>query len=116
MDRALEQHAKLNGNWSPETVHDLRVALRRCILIADLIRGLDPAAGGEPMRKAGRRLFRQLGTLRAAQVLAEWVQKLGSPDEVSTAALIEKLKAKYGQDRVASERGAREVDRKQWRW
>ncbi len=37
MDRVLEQHSKLNGNWSPETVHDLRVALRRCILIADLM-------------------------------------------------------------------------------
>ena len=115
MDRVLEQHSKLNGNWSPETVHDLRVALRRCILIADLMRSLDPAAGWKPMRKAGRRLFRQLGTLRDTQVLAEWVQKLGSPDEVSTAALIEKLKAKYGQDRVAAERAAREFDRKQWR-
>jgi CHAD domain-containing protein len=115
MDRVLEQHSKLNGSWAPEPVHDLRVALRRCILIADLMRGLDPAAGWKPMRKAGRRLFRQLGTLRDTQVLAEWAQKLGPPEEASTAALIEKLNAKYGQDRVAAQGAAREFDRKQWR-
>jgi CHAD domain-containing protein len=115
MDRVHEQHSKLNGDWSPETVHDLRVALRRCILIADLMRGLDPAAGWKPMRKAGRRLFRQLGTLRDTQVLAEWAQKLGSPEEASTATLIEKLKVKYGQDRVSAQGAAREFDRKQWR-
>src|SRR5437879_13860430 len=115
MDRSREQHSKVNGTWSPGTVHDLRVALRLCILIADLMRNLDPAAGWKPMRKAGRRLFRQLGTLRDTQVLAEWVQKLGSPDESSTAALIEKLKTKYGQDRVAAQGAARAFDRKQWR-
>jgi CHAD domain-containing protein len=115
MDRVLEQHSKLEGNWSTETVHDLRVALRRCVLIADLMRGLDPAAGCKPMRKAGRRLFRQLGTLRDTQVLGEWAQKLGSPDEASTAALIEKLKVKYAQDRIAAQGAAREFDRKQWR-
>src|SRR5882762_1464975 len=113
MDRVLEQHSKLNGNWSPETVHDLRVALRRCILIADLMRNLDPADGWKPMRKAGRRLFGQLGTLRNTQVLAERVQKLGSLDVVSSAALIEKLKAKYGQDRVSAQRASREFDKKQ---
>src|SRR6267378_8107660 len=115
MDRALEQHSKLNGNWSPETVHDLRVALRRCILIADLMRSLDPAAGWKPMRKAGRRLFRQLGALRDTQVLAEWVEKLGVAGEASTVVLLEGLKAKYEQDRAAAHDTAREFDRKQWR-
>src|ERR1700687_2817985 len=115
MDRVLEEHSKLNGNWAPESVHDLRVALRRCILIADVMRDLDPGAGWKPMRKAARRLFRQLGTLRDTQVLAEWVQKLGPPDEASTVGLLEELKAKYEQDRVAAQGAAKEFDRKQWR-
>ncbi len=115
MDRVLEEHSKLNGNWPPEPVHDLRVALRRCILIADLMRNLDAGADWRSMRKAGRRLFRQLGALRDAQVLAEWVQRLGPPGEASTVGLLEGLKAKYEHDRALAQDAARKFDRKQWR-
>jgi CHAD domain-containing protein len=115
MDRVLEQHSKLNEDWSPEPVHDLRVALRRCILIADVMRNLDPGASWKPVRKAGRRLFRQLGTSRDTQVLAEWVQKLGSPEDASTLALLEELKGKHEQNRAESQKAAKEFDRKQWR-
>ncbi len=115
MDRVLEEHSKLNGNWAPEPVHDLRVALRRCILIADLMKDPDPGADWKPMRKAARRPFRQLGALRDAQVLMEWVQKLGPQDEASTATLLEGLKAKYEQDRAAAQDAAKKFDRKQWR-
>src|SRR5260370_8590610 len=79
------------------------------------MRDLDPGASWKLMRKAGRRLFRQLGTLRDTQVLTEWVQKLGSPDDASTAALLEELKAQYEQNRVAAQKSAKEFDRKQWR-
>jgi CHAD domain-containing protein len=115
MDRVLEEHSKLDGNWQPEPVHDLRVALRRCILIADLMRNLDPGADWRSVRKAGRRLFRQLGALRDAQVLAEWVRKLGPPGEASTAGLLGELKAKYEHDRASAQDAARKFDRKQWR-
>src|ERR1700737_3829153 len=115
MDRVLEEHSKLNENWALESVHDLRVALRRCTLIADVMRDLDPAAAWKPMRKAARRLFRQLGTLRDTQVLAEWVRKLGTPDESSTVALLEELRAKYEQDAIVAQSAAKEFDRKQWR-
>jgi len=114
MDRALEQHSKLNGNWSPKLS-------MTCASPAPMHPDCRPNEESGPCRrleahaKGRRRLFRQLGTLRDTQVLAEWVQKLGSPDEVSTAALIEKLKAKYGQDRVAAQSAAREFDKKQWR-
>jgi CHAD domain-containing protein len=115
MDRVLEEHSKLDGTWAPEPVHDLRVALRRSILIADLMKDLDPGADWKPMRKAGRRLFRQLGTLRDTQVLSEWVEKLGITGEASTAVLLDGLKAKYEQDRAAAQDAARGFDRKQWR-
>ena len=115
MDRVLEQHEKLDGNWDPDSVHDLRVAMRRCILIADVMRNLDTGASWKPMRKAGRRLFRQLGSLRDTQVLTEWVQKLGSPDDASTAALLEELKAQQEQNRTAAQKTAKEFDKKQWR-
>jgi len=115
MDRVLEQHGKLEGDWSPDSVHDLRVALRRCILIADVMRNLDPGAGWKSMRKAGRRLFRQLGSLRDAQVLTEWVQKLGSPGDAAAGALLDELKARHERNRVAAQKSAKGFDRKQWR-
>src|SRR3984893_8833207 len=115
MDRVLEEHSKLNGNWAPKSVHDLRISLRRCILIAGVMRDLDPGAGWKPMRKAARNLFRQLGTLRDAQALTDWVQKLGPPDDASTAALLEELKAKQEQTHSAAQSAAKELDRKQWR-
>jgi len=115
MDRVLDQHAKLDGDWAPDSVHDLRVALRRCILIADVMRDLDPAASWKPMRKAGRGLFRQLGSLRDTQVLTEWVQKLGSPEDASTVALLAELKAHYEENRAEAQKSAKEFDRKQWR-
>jgi CHAD domain-containing protein len=115
MDRVLEQHTKLDGDWTPDSVHDLRVALRRCILIAEVMRNLDPGASWKPMRKAARRLFRQLGNLRDTQVLTQWVQKLGRPEEASTGALLGELAAQHEQNRAAAQKSAKEFDRKQWR-
>jgi CHAD domain-containing protein len=115
MDRVLEEHAKLAGEWDPDAVHDLRVALRRCILIAGVMRNLDPGAAWKPMRKAGRRLFRALGALRDTQVLTEWVQKLGPPEDASTAALLEELKKHHEQNRAAAQESAKDFDRRQWR-
>ncbi|MBZ5697722.1 MAG: CHAD domain-containing protein [Acidobacteriia bacterium] len=115
MDQVLEEHAKLGDHLSADPVHDLRVALRRCILIADIMKDLDPGGDWKPMRKAGRHLFQHLGALRDAQVLTEWVERLGTPGEASTATLLEGLKAKYEQDRATAQDAAREFDRKQWR-
>ena len=115
MDRVLEEHAKLGDDLSADPVHDLRVALRRCILIADIMKDLDPVGDWKPMRKAGKRLFRHLGALRDVQVLTEWVERLGTPGEASTVTLLEGLKAKYEKDRATAQDAARKFDRKQWR-
>jgi CHAD domain-containing protein len=79
------------------------------------MRNLDPGASWKSMRKAGKRLFRQLGNLRDTQVLTEWVRKLGSPEDASTVALLEKLKAHHEQNHAAAQKSAKEFDRKQWR-
>ena len=115
MDRVLEEHSKLGAELDAEPVHDLRVALRRCLLIADVMRDLDPGSGWKPMRKAGRRIFSRLGALRDTQVLSEWVAKLGSADEASTGLLLESLKKRNEKDRAASQHALKNFDRKQWR-
>ena len=115
MDRVLGEHARLGGDLPPELVHDLRVALRRCILIADVMRELDASVDWNAMRKAARRIFHRLGALRDTQILAEWIEKLRSPDDRSAEWLPESLKAESEKDRALAKLALKEFDRKQWR-
>jgi CHAD domain-containing protein len=115
MNRVLKEHARLQSEWAPETIYNVRVSLRRCILIADILRDLDPGSEWKPMRKAGKRLFRQLGVVRDTQVLMELAAKLGPPGEASTDALQEELKGKNEKNLAGAREAAEEFDRKQWR-
>jgi hypothetical protein len=53
--------------------------------------------------------------LRDAQVLGEWIEKLGTPGDPSTEALLGALKKKHEQDRIDARAAIREFDRKEWR-
>lgn len=115
MDRVLEEHSNVGGTLPAEPIHDLRTSLRRCILIAEVMRDIDPACDWKAMRKSARRVFQRLGTLRDAQVLAEWIEKLGAPNEASTAALLGVLKKKHERDRQDAHAAIQEFNRKEWR-
>lgn len=114
-DRVLEEHANVGGALPAEPIHDLRISLRRCIVIADLMREIDPVCDWKSIRKSARRTFQRLGTLRDTQVLTEWIEKFGTPGEAATDVLLEALKKKHEQDRTDARAALREFDRKQWR-
>jgi CHAD domain-containing protein len=114
-DRVLDEHSNVGGALPAQPIHDLRISLRRCILIAEVMRDLDPGCDWKSMRKSARRTFQRLGTLRDTQVLTEWIEKLGAPGEASTNVLLEALKKKHEQDRTDARAAIREFDRKQWR-
>jgi CHAD domain-containing protein len=114
-DRVLEEHSNVGGALPAEPVHDLRISLRRCILIAELMEDLDPGCHWKAMRKSARRTFHRLGTLRDTQVLMEWIQKVGNSGEASTDALLGVLKKRHEQDRSDARAAIREFDRKEWR-
>lgn len=115
MDRVLEEHSKLGAELSSGAVHDLRTSLRRCILIADVMRDLDEAADWKPMRKSAKRIFDSLGALRDTQVLTEWIEKLRPAGDGSADLLGQSLKDRYEKDRAAAHDAVRKFDRKQWR-
>lgn len=115
MDQVLVEHSKLAGKMTEDPVHDLRVALRRCILIADVMRELDPGGEWKAMRKAAREVFRELGSLRDAQVLMGWVERLGTQGDASTAKLTEEMKARLDHARAAAQKAVRGFDRNKWR-
>ena len=105
----------MGGALPAEPVHDLRVALRRCILIAEVMRDVDSESDWKSMRKSARRTFQRLGALRDTQVLLEWVERLGTTGEASTEALTALLHRMHEQGRTGARESIREFDRKQWR-
>ncbi len=88
MARALVEMDNALAQLAPDPVHDLRVALRRCRSIASSFRTIDFHPSWRRMDRAARAVFRQLGELRDVQVLADWVRKLGAPDDSVTGVLL----------------------------
>jgi CHAD domain-containing protein len=76
MARVLEECEHVSADFSADPVHDLRVALRRCRSMADGMMAMDPDKDWKAMKKAGKRLFQRLGTLRDVQIMMEWIEKL----------------------------------------
>lgn len=97
MRRTSDECAGAAQAFAPEPVHDLRVALRRCRLLADTMMALDPHPDWRAMRKCARRLFRRLGRLRDAQVMREWIERLAPAEDAVRARLVAELTAQEQQ-------------------
>ena len=115
MERVLEELDEVRSAPEVDAVHDLRVALRRCRSLAAVMEEVDPDPGWPEMRKIGRKLFRQLGELRDTQVLEEWVEKLGSENDVVRRRLLAQLKKNETAEREAALRAAGKFDVKVWK-
>src|SRR5713226_10081911 len=76
MHRVLEELANVRSSPDSDAVHDLRVAIRRCRSLASVMEEVDRDPAWPEMRKVARKLFRGLGALRDAQVMAGWVKNL----------------------------------------
>jgi CHAD domain-containing protein len=90
--RTLHERAK--RLLAVETVHDLRVAIRRCRAVAQGLKEIDDDAGRAQWRAlndAGRPLFQGLGALRDAQVMRDHARTLlaGDPALERVVALLE---------------------------
>jgi CHAD domain-containing protein len=115
MERVLEECERVGTALDTDPVHDLRVALRRCRSIADGLLVMDPNPAWKEMKRAGKRLFSQLGELRDAQVMEEWVHRLGSLDDPVTGTLLRFLASREAQLKQQAALALQEFDRKQWR-
>ena len=115
MERVLEECLRASLDFSADPVHDLRVALRRCRSMADGLLVMDPEPAWKDMKKAGKGLFRELGELRDAQVMEEWVQHLGDAADPVTNALLQFLAGREAHLKQQAAIALQEFDRKQWR-
>jgi CHAD domain-containing protein len=115
MERVLEECLRASLDFSADPVHDLRVALRRCRSMADGLLVMDPDPAWKDMKKAGKRLFRELGELRDTQVMEEWVQHLSEAADPVANALLQFLAGREVHLKQQAAMALQEFDRKQWR-
>lgn len=117
MGRVLEECDHASVEFAADPVHDLRVALRRCRSMADGLMAMDPDPAWKQMKKAGKRLFGCLGELRDAQVMKEWVERLGAVDDPTSVRLQHFLSGREGHLKAQAAQALEQFDRKQWkRW
>src|SRR5262252_5686025 len=93
MDRALKERERVMASPDEESVHDLRVALRRCRSLASVFEEVDPHPAWRELRKSSRKLFKSLGVIRDSQVQEAWLLKLGSSDDPLRGQILYALKA-----------------------
>ncbi len=115
MRRVLSEHSKASHGLHPETVHDLRVALRRCRSMADGLMEVDSDRDWKAMKKAGRKLFRQLGELRDTHVLMQWVAKLEPPGDTAGKTLLTSLRDREFHLKQQTAESVARFDRVQWK-
>jgi CHAD domain-containing protein len=116
MHRVLEELESLQNSPGPDTVHDLRVVIRRCRSLAAVMEEVDPDPAWHKMRKLARRLFRGLGAVRDAQVMEDWIKKLSPEPENDPlrAQLLASLEAEEKQRSADALRVAAKFDKKEW--
>lgn len=115
MDQVLKELDSVRSSPEMKAVHDLRVAIRRCRSVAAAMQEIDPDPAWPTMRKAARKLFRALGALRDAQVMNEWVKKLGPENDPVRAHLQTSFESKEPELREAAVRAVAKFDQRSWR-
>ena len=115
MDQVLKELDSVRSSPEMEAVHDLRVAIRRCRSVGAAMEEIDPDPAWPTMRQAARKLFRALGALRDAQVMNEWVKKLGPENDPVRAHLQTSFESKEPELRAAAVRAVAKFDQRSWR-
>ena len=114
MHRVLAELDKLRSAPDADTVHDLRVAIRRCRSLATVMEEVDPHPAWPQMRKAARKLFRGLGEVRDAQVLEDWIKQLAAEDDPLRAQLLASLQSAEKERTEAALRIAAKFHTQKW--
>ncbi len=115
MGAVMEQHAAAGGELEADPVHDLRVALRRCLSMAEVFRTLDPDPAWTDMHEQGQRLFKRLGRLRDTHVLRDWVKRIASEPDPIAEALESRLLEKEREEEREVHQALDQFSRKRWK-
>jgi CHAD domain-containing protein len=115
MDRTLNELAEVRTSPDEDSVHDLRVSLRRCRSVATVMSEIDPDPAWRDLRKVARKLFRKLGALRDNQVIDAWVKKLQPNDDALASALHARFESLEHEFQQAAIHTSAKFDEKSWK-
>jgi CHAD domain-containing protein len=115
MGRVVERADRVREDWDEESVHDLRVALRRCRTMAEALSQVNPDSGWRRIRKSSRDVFRVLGKLRDTQVERSWIKKLAPPKEPVRTHLLRLLSTREKMERGAAGEALKHFGLKEWK-
>ena len=115
MDRTVARADRARDSWDSDSVHDLRVALRRCRAMAETLSEVNSNSGWTKIRKSSRGLFHALGALRDLQVEREWIKKLASPGEPLRTSLLRRLSRREKEQREAARKALDKFQIKEWK-
>jgi CHAD domain-containing protein len=115
MNRVLEMADRVSDEWDTDSVHDLRVALRRCRTMADALSEVNPTPSWKKLKKSTRDLFQALGQLRDTQVAEKWAKKLGAAKDAVREKVLEALGETEQKQQKAAEKALAQFDRKDWK-
>jgi len=115
MGRVLKESKRAARQFDAESVHDLRVALRRSRTIADGLAVVDPDKALRLLKKASRDVFKSLGALRDVQVMLEWIQTLAPDDDPLKTRFREALLKEEEAAKLEAAAALAEFDSRRWR-
>jgi len=115
MDRVVKELENVRSSPDADAVHDLRVAIRRCRSVGAVMEEVDPDPAWPAMRKVARKLFRELGALRDAQVMDEWVKKFAPETDLVRTHLQAAFESNEPKLRENALRVAAKFDQKSWK-
>jgi CHAD domain-containing protein len=115
MDRVIKELEKVRLSLDADSVHDLRVAIRRCRSVAAVMEEVDADPAWPAMRKVARKLFRGLGALRDAQVMDEWIKKLAPESDPVRTYLHASFESNEPKLQENALRVAARFDQKSWK-
>lgn len=115
MERVLEESEHATPALDAGSVHDLRVALRRCRTMAEALSEVYPGAGWRKIKRASKLLFHALGDLRDTQVERDWIKKLGAARDPLRVRMLRALAVREKQNRKSARQALDDFDRKEWK-
>ena len=115
MERVQKELGEFRRNPNSDTVHDFRVAVRRCRSVAGVMEEVDPDPAWKEVQKIPRKLFHGLGALRDMQVMEVWVKTLGHKHDAIRTKLEPVFEKEETELREEALKSAAKFDVKAWK-
>jgi CHAD domain-containing protein len=113
--RVLREQSAASKELAPDTVHDLRVALRRCRSFAEGFSEIDRHRDWRKLGKTAKRLQRGLAGVRDHQVMTQWVRSLKIGEGSAAKAVAKRLDKDEKKAIRAAKKALTDFPRKRWK-